>query len=40
MKHALYLSLAIAVGLAVAKMFGGTLNLGSLFGTTATTATH
>jgi hypothetical protein len=39
LKHAFYLSLAIAVGLAVAKMFGGSFNLGSLFGGTTTTTT-
>jgi hypothetical protein len=37
LKHAFYLSLAIAVGLAVAKMFGGSFNLTSLFGGTTTT---
>jgi hypothetical protein len=37
LKHGFYLALAIAVGLAVAKMFGGTFNLASLFGGTTTT---
>lgn len=42
LKHGFYLALAIAVGLAVAKMFGGSFNLTSLFsglGTTTTTTT-
>lgn len=39
LKHAFYLSLAIAVGLAVAKMFGGSFNLSTLFGGTTTTTT-
>jgi hypothetical protein len=39
LKHGFYLALAIAVGLAVAKMFGGTFNLASLFGGTTTTST-
>ncbi len=39
LKHAFFLSLAIAVGLAVAKMFGGSFNLSQLFGGTATTTT-
>jgi hypothetical protein len=41
LKHVFWLGLAIAVGLAVAKMFGGTFNLTSLFSglTGSTTAT-
>jgi hypothetical protein len=42
LKHGFYLALAIAVGLAVAKMFGGSFNLTSLFsglGTTTTSTT-
>lgn len=39
LKHGFYLALAIAVGLAVAKMFGGSFNLASLFGGTTTTST-
>jgi hypothetical protein len=40
LKHGFYLALAIAVGLAVAKMFGGSFNLTSLFsGLTTTTPT-
>ena len=31
LKHVFWLALAIAVGLAVAKMFGGTFNITSLF---------
>ena len=38
LKHVFMLALAISVGMAVAKMFGGTFNLTSLFGTT--TAAH
>jgi predicted Kef-type K+ transport protein len=30
-KHVFHLALAIAVGIAVAKMFGGSFNLTSLF---------
>jgi hypothetical protein len=39
LKHVFWLGLAIAVGLAVAKMFGGTFNLSSLFGGLGTTTT-
>jgi hypothetical protein len=34
LKHVFWLSLAIAVGVAVAKMFGGSFNLAGLFGGT------
>ena len=37
LKHVFMLALAISVGIAVAKMFGGTFNLTSLFGGTSTT---
>lgn len=39
LKHGFYLALAIAVGLAVAKMFGGSFNLTSLFGGSTSTTT-
>jgi hypothetical protein len=42
MKHIFYLALAISVGVAVSKIFGGTFNIGGLLsglGTTTTTST-
>ncbi len=38
LKHVFMLALAISVGVGVAKMFGGTFNLASLF--SGTTAPH
>jgi hypothetical protein len=39
LKHVFWLALAIAVGVAVAKMFGGSFNLAGLFGGTTTGGT-
>jgi hypothetical protein len=39
-KHVFFLALAISVGLAVAKMFGGSFNLGTLFAPATTTTTN